>query len=125
MKTTFAIVLMMMPVVTPQAADDEPPTLRNNPFSRPPSEVIANVTNPISPVPTSTEPLELQATMIGTVTKLANVGGKIIKQGDEVQGYVLVAIHERYAVFARNGEETTVYVKPVQSEDKPSSGRRR
>ena len=55
--------------------------------------------------------------MIGSTNKLANVGGRILKRGDEVQGYVLVAIHEQYAVFRKNGENVTVYVKPLAEDD--------
>ena len=112
---TIAVSALTWPLVA--LAQDGPPALRNNPFSRPPSHVI--VDERISPrtdeaVSTS---LELQATMIGTVSRLANVGGRIIKPGDEIQGHRLVAVHERYAVFRRNGQDTTVYVKPQQVEN--------
>ena len=126
MKVVIVILTFMVPAGHLLAADDsEPPALTNNPFSRPPSEVIVSVTNPISAGPVSSEPLDLQATMIGTVNRLANVGGKILRRGDEIQGYVLVAIHERYAVFERNGEETTVYVKTAQADDQNAPGERR
>ena len=55
--------------------------------------------------------------MIGSVNKLANVDGRILKRGDEVEGYLLVAIHEQYAVFRRNGEDIEVYVKPLAEDD--------
>jgi len=126
MKAVIATVAILTLYATSlYAADDEPPRLRHNPFSRPSSEVIVSMTNPIVAESVSTEPLELRATMIGTVNRLANVDGKILRRGDEIQGYVLVAIHERYAVFERNGEETTVYVRPVQTEEQTSPGRRR
>lgn len=55
--------------------------------------------------------------MVGRVNRLANVDGRILKPGDEYRGYQLVAIHERYAVFERGGETTTVYVKPDREEE--------
>ena len=115
---TLLALLVLLPASFPLAAAAEaPPVLSNNPFSRPPSEAIRDV----RPIPESEgrmgSALELQATMIGSVNKLANVGGRILKLGDEVQGYVLVAIHEQFAVFRRNGEDTTVYVKPLAKDD--------
>ena len=94
-----------------------PPALSHNPFARPPSVVLQqNATEIRGEVSMSGVP-ELQATMIGSVHKLANVSGRILEPGDEVQGYVLVAIHEQYAVFRRNGEDTKVYVKPLAEDD--------
>lgn len=111
-------VLALSPAV-PLLADspESPPALKHNPFSRPPSEVLRS--SPMEPGrdrATSLLP-ELQATMIGSVNKLANVGGRILKRGDEVEGYLLVAIHEQFAVFRRNGEDIKVYVKPLAEDD--------
>lgn len=94
------------------SAQDGPPALQNNPFSRPPSNVF--IDDRVSPrtAEAASDPLTLQATMIGTRSRFANVDGRILKPGDEIQGHVLVAIHERYAVFRRNGQNTTVFVKP-------------
>jgi len=99
------------------SAQDGPPALRNNPFSRPPSDIIIDDRVSLRTDEPVSSPLELQATMISTVNKLANVDGRILRPGDEVQGHVLVAIHERYAIFRRNGKNTTVYVKPYLDED--------
>ncbi len=112
---TFALFVLVWPLIS--SAQDGPPTLRNNPFSRPPSDVIIDDRVSVRPEEAESSSLELQATMIGTVNKLANVDGRILKPGDEIQGHVLVAIHERYAVFRRNGKNTTVYVKPQLAEN--------
>jgi len=117
---TLALFALAWPPIS--SAQDGPPTLRNNPFSRPPSDVIVDDRVSVRTDETVTSPLELQATMIGTVNKLANVDGRILKPGDEIQGHVLVAVHERYAVFRRNGKDTTVYVKPQLAE---TNGRER
>lgn len=115
----LALKIALLAIAWPQtsSAQEGPPELRSNPFSRPPSNVfIDDRVSPRAEEPES-DPLTLQATMIGTVSKLANVDGRIMKPGDEIQGHVLVAIHERYAVFRRNGKNTTVYVKPELAED--------
>ena len=114
---TLTFVLLAVAWPGSSSAQDGPPELRNNPFSRPPSSVfVDDRVSPRTEEPAS-DPLELQATMIGTVNRLANVDGRILKPGDEVQGHVLVAVHERYAVFRRNGKNTTVYVKPEMAEN--------
>lgn len=110
MKIVIAIALTAAPSL--MAATDEPPVLAHNPFARPPSDVVIETRSaPVRDEITSSE-FVLHATMIGSNNKLANVGGRILKTGDEIHGHVLVAIHERYAVFRRNGQDTTVYVKP-------------
>ena len=61
--------------------------------------------------------LELRATLVGSRDKLANVAGKTLRPGDEIQGYTLVKVFEDRAVFARKGSRLTVYVKPELEED--------
>lgn len=116
---TLSIIVLVLVTAWPQAiaAQDEPPALRHNPFSRPPSDAILDDRVSVRDDDAVSPTLELQATMIGSVNKLANVGGRILKRGDEIQGYVLIAIHEQYAVFERAGNRTTVYVKPLQEEE--------
>lgn len=107
---TIAMMALAWPLLA--AAQDGPPALRNNPFSRPPSNAFIDDRVSVMSEEAASDPLTLQATMIGTRSRLANVGGRIIKPGDEIEGHRLVAVHERYAVFRRNGKDTTVYVKP-------------
>jgi hypothetical protein len=94
-----------------------PPELSHNPFSRPPSEVTRNERSAIERDDGDGITLDLQATMISNVSKLANVAGRILKPGDEIEGYLLVAIYEEYAVFRRDSQTITVYVKPHLAED--------
>ena len=90
---------------------NEPPTLRSNPFARPPSAVtVPNPSGVRGESTTST--LELRATLVGTRIKLANVGGKTVRPGDEIQGHKLLKVFEDRAVFARQGRHVTVFVKP-------------
>ncbi len=113
-------------IAGPLAAQEEPPALRNNPFSRPPSDVVIDDRVSISSEEGEVFAIELQATMIGSVNKLANVGGQILMTGDVVQGYRIAEIHEQYVVFERDGNALTLYVKPLQADDRetPPSGRR-
>ena len=60
----------------------------------------------------------LQATMVGPVNRLANVGGRILKPGDDYQGYRLLTIHEDSVVFERRGETMTIYVKSPDTDDR-------
>ena len=99
------------------AAGGEPPRLAHNPFSRPPSEVPRVRDSVIERVSDEGITLDLQATMIGGVSKLANVAGRILKPGDDIEGYELIAVYEQYAVFRRNNEMMTVFVKPHLAED--------
>jgi len=114
---TLAVIALSPAAVVLADDSERPPALQHNPFSRPPSEVLR-------PLPTEsgrdrgTGVLpDLRATMIGSKNRLANVGGRILKRGDEVDGYLLVAIHEQFVVFRRNGEDITMYVKPLADDD--------
>lgn len=98
------------------AAQEAPPELRNNPFSRPPSEVIIDDRVSVRTDEIATSAIEVQATMIGSTARLVNVGGRILKIGDEVQGYRIAEIHEQYVVFERDGRDLTVYVKPLPTD---------
>ena len=112
--TSLALVSACPP---PAIAADGPPELSRNPFTRPSSDVIRNVQSVFEPDNGNGETLDLQATMIGSRNRLANVAGRILKPGDEIEGYRLVAVHERYAVFRRDSKMITVYVKPHLAED--------
>ena len=109
-----ALLVALLPVAH---ATDEPPVLQHNPFSRPSSEVTRIERGPVDRDDGTDVALDLQATMIGNVNKLANVAGRILEPGDEIQGYVLVAVHEEYAVFKRDRRTITVYVRPHLAED--------
>lgn len=120
MRTLAAILIcaVLQVAAMPGAyAAGEPPTLSHNPFSRPSSEVSNDDVRIVDVDDASGPTLALRATMVGPASRLANVGGHILKAGDEIRGYVLVAVHEDYAVFRKSGELTTVYVKPQLVED--------
>jgi len=94
----------------------EPPTLAHNPFSRPPSEVSVEFREQAI-VNGSTQELDLRATMVMPNSKLANVAGRTLRPGDEIQGYTLLQVFEDRAIFAREGKRLTVFVKPDPEDD--------
>ncbi len=116
-RVLISVIAGIVLLVTAQALASEPPELRHNPFARPPSEVIAVRSPDTTDNPATDSTLELRATMVGTTGRLANVAGRTLRQGDEVNGFVLEHIHEDHAIFVRNGKRRTVYVKPDQVED--------
>ena len=65
--------------------------------------------------------LVLIATMVSTMGSFANVEGIVMRPGHEVRGYVLKRVFEDRAVFERDGNELTVYVKPELEENNERS----
>jgi len=111
--TKFVLLVVTLASAVPIIAGAaEPPALAHNPFTRPPSERTVEqqaFTGDAQDAPTR---LELRATMVALSDKLANVGGRTLRPGDEVQGYRLQRVFEDRAVFVRDGRKLTVYVKP-------------
>ncbi|MDJ0701188.1 MAG: hypothetical protein QNJ07_15175 [Woeseiaceae bacterium] len=113
--------LVLLPAATVLA--DDAPELRHNPFSRPPSKVVAEVEAPGRP--TSTNEVVLTATLVTDGKGMAHVSGLVLRPGDEIYGKKLLRVYEDRAVFLENGKEATVYVKPAQDEDDEEKPRRR
>lgn len=89
--------------------------LKGNPFSRPPSAILpeaAGIASTDGPEPE----INLQATMVGSSRGLANVGGRIMRPGQAIEGLTLVKVYEDRAIFLYRGARVTVYVKPHLSE---------
>jgi hypothetical protein len=96
------ITVIMTPVLLgaiAARADDATP-LANDPFLRPglvelaPAEAVA--------------PLELRAVLSAGDDSLVDVGGRIVRVGDEVSGYRLVGVSEDSALFERDGRSLRV-----------------
>jgi hypothetical protein len=94
----------------------EPALLLHNPFSRPPL-LVTRASNPVVAEDGSVRMLDLRATMVSTTDRLANVAGRTLRPGDEVQGYTLLQVFEDRAIFAREGARLTLYVKPELVDD--------
>ncbi len=117
---TFAVLLagILFSLTKFADADDAPP-LVHNPFARPSSEVAAIDRRSLASGEVTSNTITLTATLVGVKNKLANIDGRVIRQGEEIDGYRLVEVHEDHAVFIRAGNKLTVYVKPdlVESDE--------
>ena len=111
MSRLLVVAALCAGVASPALSNEAPP-IGHNPFARPPSEVTRMDRGPLVVTESGEVTIQLTATMVGAAGRLANVAGRIIKPGDEVDGFVLTAVYEDRAVFERGGVERTVYVKP-------------
>jgi hypothetical protein len=93
-----------------QAAAGSAGILHKNPFAHPLPESSQPVPGAANPAPEVPVPLELRGTMLAGADSLANIGGLILGIGQEVDGYRIVAIHERQVVVEKNGEQRTLSV---------------
>ena len=93
--------------------------LHRNPFAHPLPESSQPAPDPAGAVPGSSVPLELRGTMLAGPNSLVNIGGWILGIGQEVEGYRIVAIHEREVVVEKNGEQRTLSLdsKDVETRD--------
>ena len=114
---TITIGTLVAFLATPGAIADEPPALAHNPFARPPSERLAVARGPTAATDDVVTEIDLRATMASDSSALANVNGRVIRPGDEVDGYLLLEVLEDRAVFQRGDKRLTVYVKPDLVED--------
>ncbi|HUT41443.1 MAG TPA: hypothetical protein VM011_08890 [Gammaproteobacteria bacterium] len=81
-----------------QAADGTGP-LRINPFVQP--EVVADEAGPA--VSSNEDSMLLRGVMLAGEQSLANIGGKIVGIGQEINGYRLIAVNESNVVLDRDG----------------------
>ena len=97
------LVLITLPVPA-LSADVFAPALSTNPFERPAWMTDAQEIPANAPSATPRRRIDLRATLIAGKKSSANVGGRIIGLGEEIDGYTLVAIAEGVAEFS-DGEE--------------------
>ena len=102
-------------ILVTSTAIAEPPPLANNPFSRPPAPLIRESTRPEGEPGNS--PLIVIATMVSSTSAFANIEGRVMSPGEQINGYILKRVFEDRAVFERDGNELTVYVKPEREEN--------
>ena len=106
--------LLIMLAALPAYAS-EPPPLKHNPFSRPPSRVVVEA--PRGGTPRWTGELVVTATIVSSTGRSARIAGRVLEEGDEIHGYRLVRVYEDRAVFDRDGNRQTVYVKPDRDQE--------
>ncbi len=120
MKLRYLLILIAVPAA---AAASEPPPLDHNPFSRPPSQVRVGEDRRSIDLQPPTE-LVVTATMVSSSERLAHIDGRVLREGEQIYGYRLVRIGEDRAIFERNGETETVFVKPERDDDDERETRR-
>ncbi|MCP4407752.1 MAG: hypothetical protein GY807_08325 [Gammaproteobacteria bacterium] len=92
-------------------AEDDAPQLKHNPFKQPDLRAVADNSRDDDSLSDQVgSQLELRATLTLGNKSLANVGGKIIGIGEQVDGYRLLAVDEGVAVFAKNGTHIDLIV---------------
>jgi len=113
----LAFVLAAVLAGAPELAFAEEAKLQHDPFARP---ALASLQRGSRGGPASdgkaapAEPrrrLNLQAVMMAGPNSIANVDGMIVRIGDQVYGYRLVAVHERHAVFEKNSKRFTLFIR--------------
>lgn len=104
-------ILSMTPLISAFSA--EPSFLRRNPFVSPLDQDANGSSSADTSRPSSAE-LKLKGILLSGEQPLVNFGGQIMAPGDEVAGYLLVAVGEDEAVFNRNGQviTMTLYTEP-------------
>ena len=59
----------------------------------------------------------LNAVLVSGADSLANVNGTVVRIGELVQGYRLVEVHDRSAVFEKNNLRFTLDMPSAQKKD--------
>lgn len=117
LKTFTAAFVLLILVAGETAVADEPRALNHNPFSRPSSEKSPISRAMITTDEGSPSSLALLATLVGPEERYADVAGRIMKPGDEVDGYRLLEVQEDNATFAKDGRRFTVNVRPDETKE--------
>lgn len=91
------------------AAPDEASKLRNDPFDQHRTHRTDRRTEPTASAPQAWRP-ELRAVLVAGDRSMADVGGIIVKLGGEVDGFRLVEVRDRKAVFVKSGTRLTLSI---------------
>ena len=96
-------------LASPAALADEPP-LKHDPFHRPGS---SGGTSAQRRDVASWRP-ELRATLGAGAGSLVNLGGVILRIGEETHGYQLVEVGDREATFLRGEARVVLHLEPAE-----------
>ena len=89
-------------------------TLQHDPFARPAFGAPAAAApgapaRRVQGAPPEAKPkISLHAVLVAGPDSMANVDGVMVRLGDTVQGYRLLAVHDRSAVFEKNNAKFTL-----------------
>lgn len=100
-----------------QAEEEAPAPLRFDPFVRPDPERLAQGSVGAARPGQAWSPV-LRATLVAGDDSLANLGGTILKLGEETHGYRLVEVRDREAVFEKGGSRLVLTLVPRKSPDR-------
>ena len=109
-------------LAAPRLALCEGRALQHDPFARPSigGLPLGGVNAPRAGAPRPVlEPkrtLNVQAVMVAGSASMANVGGVMVRVGDHVHGYRLVAVHARGAVFEKDKTQFTVPLQGTKNQ---------
>ena len=96
--------------------------LHHDPFKKPELEYVSEVPNEtVKALKQSVREAwypQLRATMRAGRQSMANVNGDIIKVGEKIDGFELVKVLEREALFIKNGVEYPISMDQIY-EDEP------
>lgn len=104
--------LLIAALASPGRAEPESARykLSRDPFNfstiKPPEKIV----EPSVPIPQAI-PFTLRATLVAKQRSLADLDGKILAEGDELDGYRLKNIGEDEVVLEKDGKQVTVYLK--------------
>lgn len=110
-KQIIALCISVLLCMTLSFAADKPMKLKKNPFKRP--DLFSTGISETS-VATTDGPgaeLDIRAAMSAGENSSVNIGGNIIRIGEEIQGYRLLAVEEGKVIFSKNNSLVTVVVK--------------
>ena len=90
-------------------ADQNVPDLKINPFARPVDNQV-NPTESAASGQAAQVPFVLRGTMVAGQQSLANISGVIVSLGEKINGYRLVAIHQREVELLKDDERRILSV---------------
>ena len=116
MSSLVRMLVLMFGLMALAVNAEEPRGIQHNPFARPSFDYtgVADVAAFDSTAASSA--IELRVTMVTGNSGLAYVGDRVLRPGDDVDGFTLASVYEDRAVFTRANQSITVYVKPERSE---------
>jgi hypothetical protein len=109
----YTIALLALGAGVPAVAA---PPLAKNPFVRPQlaEQLVTVAGNVDEPLP----PLELRAVLVAGAASSVNVGGRIVRVGEQYDGYELISVSEDGAVFGQADRRLHV---PLQAQRAPEA----
>ncbi len=111
MTARIALLLAFVLGATAARGEEEPVILEHDPFARPAALAGAAPGSGASRASAaSLGSAELRATVVAGSESMANVDGVIVKMGEELNGYRLVEVGDRRAVFEREGARRILYM---------------